>query len=94
MKTAFLSLVLALGPLAFAGSDAHAQVIYSPYYGYGYNPYSAYYYAPSYYVPPYYWSGRYYVGPYTRSYYYGAYSPYTNTYFYNYRVRPRWWWRY
>jgi hypothetical protein len=94
MRRVLLSLALALGILGFvAVSDSRAQFVF-PYYGPPYYPYAySTYYAPGY-VPPYYWSGNYYVSPLYRSYYYGAYSPYTNTYFYNYRVAPRrWWWR-
>jgi hypothetical protein len=60
-----------------------------------YPTYSYYYgYPGAYYTPPYYWSGQYYVNPYTSGYYYGAYSPWTNQYYYQYRVYPTFGWWY
>jgi hypothetical protein len=97
MRSTLFALALAVVVLAFVGApDARAQYYYGP----GYSPYGYYYdpglyYAPSYsYVPPYSWYGNYYAGPRYAGWSYGAYSPYTNTYFYQYRNYPRRWrWR-
>jgi len=98
MRTTLFSLALAVAALAFvAAPEARAQGVYvygSPAYyppvNY-YNP-GVYYTVPSYsYVPPYYWYGNYSVAPRSRGWSYGAYSPYTNEYYYQYRTYPRRW---
>jgi len=91
-------------PDARAQYGPGVSVYYGPGYSpYGY--YSSGYYDPGlYYVPsysyavpsysyaaPYYWSGGYYLAPRYRGWSYGAYSPYTNQYYYQYRVSPRRW---
>jgi hypothetical protein len=99
MRTILLSLALSL--VLLAPSQARAQYPgYSyGYPGYGYYPgYASYY--PGYYPPAYYgyysqpylWSGRYYANPYTRGWTYERYYPYTNQYYYRYRVAPNYWW--
>ena len=73
-------------------------------FNYTYNPYgflasaytppviAPYPYVPPVYTPPYLWSGRYVTTPYATGFSYERYYPYTNQYFYQYRVRPRWGW--
>jgi hypothetical protein len=64
---------------------------YTPFYTYPYvTPYSVPYVAP--YSTPYIWSGRYYNTPFSHGWTYQQYNPYTNQYYYRYRVRPNWWW--
>jgi hypothetical protein len=103
LKCLAAAAVVAVGLLAVAPSSAEAQFfrrgyaynyapapVYStPYYGpyYAAPPVYSYSYTPGY-TPGYYWSGRYYANPYSRGYYYQQYSPWTNTYYYNYRVAP------
>jgi len=93
------ALALAVAALALvAPPEARAQygpgvtVYYGPAsYSYGYYD-PGYYYVPSYsYAPSVYWYGNYYTAPRSRGYSYGAYSPYTNQYYYQYRVSPRRW---
>jgi hypothetical protein len=100
MRSTLFSLALAVAALAFvAAPDARAQwgpgvsVYYGPTY---YPPVSYYdpgvYYAPSYsYAPPYYWYGSYYTAPLSRGWAYQSYYPYTNQYYYSYRMYPRYW---
>lgn len=102
MRAALLSLALALPFFLPAKADAdwfHYRpapvTYYTPYY-------TPYYVAPSYYptttfysVPvtgyygaPYYWSGRYFTTPNYGGWTYQQYYPYTNQYYYQYRVAP------
>ena len=97
MRTILASMILAL--VLLAPSEARAQYP-STYYGtYNYPPVYTYPYVPPYsvpyvapYSPPYVWSGRYYNTPFTRGWNYQQYNPYTNQYFYQYRVRPNYRW--
>ena len=41
---------------------------------------------------PYVWSGRYYTTPFRQGWNYQQYNPYTNQYFYQYRVAPNYGW--
>jgi hypothetical protein len=96
MRSTFLSLALAVAVLAFvAAPDARAQWVYAgPTYYSGpayYPPVYSTPYVTGYYGPSYYWYGNYYNAPAFRGWSYGAYSPYTNTYFYRYGVYPRRW---
>ena len=105
MRRLFLASVLAIAAgfgLAPTTADAQwarpiyvnpyypAPTVYVPSYPYYVNPYLA----P---VPaPYVWSSQYYSTPYQRGWYRDQYYPYSNTYFYQYRVRPNYygpWWR-
>ncbi len=101
MRALLLSLALSL--VLLVPSPARSQYVAYPYYypghvyypGYVY-PYAGYYgpayYPPAYYGQPYLWSGRYYVNPWTRGWAYERYYPYTNQYFYRYRVAPTYGW--
>ena len=98
MRMILASFVLTL--ILLAPSEARAQFpvySYGPYYYppvYRFPsytaPYSSPYVAP--YSPPYIWSGRYYTNPFSSGYRYQQYSPYTNQYYYQYRVAPNFWW--
>jgi|SRR4051794_28831524 len=97
MRTILASLVLALVLLAPSSAQAQYPIFsYGNYYAppvYTYPSYVAPYYSPyvAPYTPPYIWSSRYYNTPFARGRSFEAYSPYTNQYFYRYRVRPNYW---
>jgi len=98
MRAILTALVLTL--VLLVPQQAHAQYPISPYGGYYYPPTYAYPYVPPAYgysyvppaYPPYLWSGRYYVNPWSSGWAYRQYNPYTNQYFYRYRVSPRFGW--
>jgi len=105
MRATLTALVLAL--VLLVPTQAQAQYPTFSYGSYYYPPTSGYPYLPSAYgysyVPPaygyappaypsYLWSGRYYVNPWSRGWAYQQYNPYTNQYFYRYRVAPRFGW--
>ena len=105
MRTILASLVLALVLLAPAEARAqypsyyYGSYYYPPVYTYPYVSAYTYPYGGSYTYPyvgansfPYLWTARYYNTPYARGWKYQQYNPYTNQYFYRYRVRPNIWW--
>jgi hypothetical protein len=105
MRSAFFCIVITVATLAVLAVAPGAQAQWvpgvnysaSPYYPqvYGY-PYPGVYGYPygSYYNPPYVWSGQRYVTPYQRGWFYERYYPSTNQYYYQYRVRPQYYWGY
>jgi len=99
MRSLLLSLALVL--LLLAPAEVRGQ--YPSYYYGSYSPYTyappypltyGNYYSPPVYSQPYLWSGRYYTNPWNRGWVYERYYPYTNQYFYGYRVMPHGWWWY
>ena len=100
MRTILASLALAFVLLVPANARAqYPGYFYGSYY---YPPVTTYPYMPAYTYPsypyvapyssPYIWSGRYYNTPATRGWTYEQYNPYTNQYYYRYRLRPNYWW--